>query len=139
MIEKLTEVGVSAVYLLATERSTRSYGETNLKRLRRVAAAAVEQCERSRIPSIDQGTWEQGLTRLADFEQRWLLTPGGGQAPAPAPETASIAVLVGPEGGWTDGELADLRELPCSGVGLGPTVLRVETAAVVGAARALLA
>ncbi len=138
MVEKLTEVGARAIHLWRTERAPRRYGDATVERLRRVAAAAVEQCQRSRLPEIAVCSWNEGLERLGGVERRWLLTPG---APPPPPIDAAdaepVALLVGPEGGWTEHEAALLEALPCRPVGLGPTVLRVETAAVVGAALAL--
>lgn len=134
MVEKLTEVGVWSIRLWSTERAPRRYGPANLDRLRRVAAAAVEQCERSRLPEIEVSSWERGLENLENLSDRWLLTPG---APAPGPvekrEGSRGALLVGPEGGWGPDELTVLEGLGCRAVGLGPTLLRVETAAVVGA------
>ena len=55
----------------------------------------------------------------------------------PGPAVAATALLVGPEGGWTDAERAELAALGCVAITLGPRVLRVETAAVAGAALAL--
>ncbi len=139
LVEKLTEVGAQAIHLWRTERAPRRYGSATLERLRRVAAAAVEQCERSRLPEIEARSWDDGIELLAGCGRRWLLTPG---APAPVPlapgDADPVALLVGPEGGWTERESALLEALPCRPVGLGPTVLRVETAAVVGAALALV-
>lgn len=140
MIEKLTELGVRAVHLWTTERGPRRYGAARLERLRRVAAAALEQCERSRLPLIDACSWDEGIAGIRRCGRRWLLQPG-----APPPETATragdddsaVALLVGPEGGWDEAELELLVGLPCRLIGVGPTVLRVETAAVVGAALAL--
>ena len=137
MVEKLTEIGVRSLAIWSTERGPRSYGPANLERLMRVASAAVEQCERSRVPEIRQISWTEGLERLAAIEHRWLLKPGAPGAASLEPDAGPVAVLVGPEGGWTDAELSDLARLPCREIGLGPTTLRTETAAVVGAARAL--
>jgi 16S rRNA (uracil1498-N3)-methyltransferase len=140
MVEKLTEVGVRAIHFWMTERGPRSYGAANLERLRRVAVAAVEQCERSLVPELENRAWGEGVERLRSFGRRWLLTPGAPPAPKLEPDDpAPLALLVGPEGGWTDEELAELDRLPCAAFGLGSRILRVETAAVVGAARALLA
>jgi len=75
------------------------------------------------------------LERL-DASTSRVLAPGGG-ALAPDPSASSIALLVGPEGGWSTTELSQLSDLGVANVGLGPRVLRVETAAVVAAALAL--
>ncbi len=137
MVEKLTEVGAGSIFLWATARAPRRYGEGNLERLRRVAAAAVEQCDRSCVPVIENLDWEDGLSRLGSVGERWLLRPEGGAVPARSTGDEAIALLIGPEGGWTEKETRRLEALPCRSVSLGPTILRVETAAVTGAALAL--
>lgn len=138
MVEKLTEIGVRRVHLWATERAPRRYGSGRLERLRRVAAAALEQCGRSYLPEVGVVDWQEGLDRLRTFQSRWLLLPGA-PPPADPADTCPVALLVGPEGGWTPAEQQQLVELPCRAVGLGPTILRVETAALAAAARALIA
>lgn len=138
MVEKLTEIGVVGIRLWTTARAPRRYGSGTLERLRRVAVAAVEQSGRSRVPEIAAVSWEEGLELSGRFERRWLLAPGFPPLPASELENEdSLAVLIGPEGGWAPEELDRLASPACLRVGLGPSVLRVETAALVGAARAL--
>ncbi|HEX2253560.1 MAG TPA: RsmE family RNA methyltransferase [Thermoanaerobaculia bacterium] len=140
LVEKATELGVAAVRLIATERTPREFGDGTLRRLERVAAAALEQCHRSRLPELSGShEWDEvpGLLAGIPAGRRWMLDTGeaaaGGEAlRACAGEAA--ALLVGPEGGWTDGERQALAALGCEPVSLGPTVLRVETAALAGAA-----
>jgi 16S rRNA (uracil1498-N3)-methyltransferase len=123
-VTKLTELGVDRVVLLAAERSVVRWAPADvgdrLERLGRVAREASMQCRRLRLPEI------AGILSVEEIVARCpgevaLAEPGG-----PAPSLSRPVVLVGPEGGWTDDELAagDGR------VGLGPTVLRVETAAI---------
>lgn len=139
MVEKLTEIGVRAVRFLRTERSPRDYGKATLARLRRVAASAVEQSERSFLPAVSGvHPWPEALDRLARADRRWLLAPGAEAAPAAPEDGAETALIVGPEGGFSEAEVSELTALPALPVGLGPTILRVETAAVAAAARALL-
>lgn len=137
MVEKATEVGVSAVRLLNSERAPRQLGEGTVGRLRRVAAAAVEQCHRARVPEITgPHDWRELETLAAGAEARWVLDTaaesGWGEV------GRSGALLIGPEGGWTSGEREDLRRAGWRPVGLGERILRAETAAVVGAAMLLL-
>lgn len=138
MVEKATEVGVHAIHFLHTERAPRHFGEGTLDRLRRVAAAALEQCHGAHLPEITgPHDWRglSGLTRTT--EARWVLdteTEGGGWGEG----AQSGALLIGPEGGWTPEERGELRATGWRAVGLGPRVLRAETAAVVGAAAVLL-
>lgn len=135
LVEKATEVGVAAVRFVAAERSPRGYGAGQLERLRRVACAAVEQCGRSRLPEVGGPHRVSELAPLlAPFGERWLLDPEAA-FPGLFAATAPCALLVGPEGGWTAGERRTLTgDLGCRPAALGPRILRVETAAVVGAA-----
>lgn len=122
VVQKLTEVGVDCIVALAAERSVVRWdgerADRNLARLRKVAREAAMQSRRTRLPKV------RGVVPFAD------LAPGEGVALAePGGEPPSLdrpVVLVGPEGGWSAAELA--AEVPR--VGLGPSVLRAETAAV---------
>jgi 16S rRNA (uracil1498-N3)-methyltransferase len=136
LVEKATEIGVSAIQFVATERAAREVSVEALKRLRRVAVSAVEQCHRARVPEISgPHPWEACLEQLEGPMSR-VLAPGGGVLKLD-PSASSFALLVGPEGGWTATELSQLADLGVPSVGLGPRVLRVETAAVVAAALVL--
>ncbi len=128
-VQKLTELGVDAIWLLDAERSvvrwTGDRAETHAERLRRVVREAAMQSRRCWLPEVRVGialatALAADGAALADLDG----TP---------PTLDRPCVLIGPEGGWTDAE----RERAPARVGLGPTVLRAETAAV--AAGALLA
>jgi 16S rRNA (uracil1498-N3)-methyltransferase len=125
-VQKLTEIGVDRIVLLCTERAVvRWDGErasSHLERLRRVAREAVMQSRGRWLPSVS------GLTRLSSLLGEGvgmagvaLADPGG-----PPPTLDCPTLLIGPEGGWSPGEL----EMCPARVGLGQTVLRTETAAV---------
>jgi 16S rRNA (uracil1498-N3)-methyltransferase len=141
LVEKATEVGVAAVRFVGSERTPRDFGAGSLERLRRMALGAVEQCGRSRVPEVTGvHPWDEVRRLLAELPDRWLLhtEPEEGGRWGWETEASAGAVLIGPEGGWTEGEAAELLELGCRPVWLGERVLRVETAAVVAAARVLL-
>jgi 16S rRNA (uracil1498-N3)-methyltransferase len=95
---------------------------TQLSRLRRVAREAAMQSRRVWLPEVAGVT---GVAELAATSGVALAHPGGGPPALDRP-----VLLVGPEGGWDDAELAAAPAL----VGLGPSVLRTETAAVVAGA-----
>lgn len=142
LVEKATEVGVSAVRFVHTARAPREFGEGTLERLRRVAAAALEQCHRALLPEISgPHAWREAVP-LASGEGRWVLdtVPDPGSAPAGWGGAAwtSGTLFVGPEGGWSPEERREVREAGFRPVHLGERVLRVETAALVGAAALLL-
>lgn len=139
LVEKATEVGVAAIHFVACERAPRALGPAAIARLERVAGAALEQCHRARLPEISGPlAWRELPVRLTPLAVRHVLDPAaasGQQAPSVEP----AALLVGPEGGFTESELTELRAWGCVPLGLGPRTLRIETAAVVGAALLLLA
>jgi len=140
LVEKGTEVGVSAVHFLNMARAPRELGSGTLDRLRRVAAAAVEQCHRSRLPEVTgPHDWKE-IGPLAGAGGRWFLDPEADGAPALTndPATTEGVLLVGPEGGLAPDERQDLLAAGWRPVGLGERILRLETAAVVGAALILL-
>ena len=122
-VQKLTEIGVDRIVPLVTARSVVRWppGEAGgqLARLRRVAREAAVQSRRVWLPEVT------GVTSVADLAGESGVAfahPGGGP-----PALERPLVLVGPEGGWDDDELA---AAPVQ-IGLGPSVLRTETAAVV--------
>ena len=140
LVEKATELGVSELYPVHTSRSV--VERVNLDRLRVHAIEAAEQTERLSVPSIAA---PQPLDRLVaqwPAPRRLLLCDESGASPPIADALRGAAaldntpacpwaVLVGPEGGFAETELDALRKLPfvCA-VGLGPRVLRADTAAL---------
>jgi 16S rRNA (uracil1498-N3)-methyltransferase len=139
LVEKVTEIGVSGVRFLNSGRSPRKYGTRTLERLRRLARAATEQCERARVPEVTGvHPWDELAILLAGIDDRWILDSRSVAEPGvEVRESESAALLIGPEGGWTDGELKAFSELGCHGISLGERTLRVETAAIVAAASLL--
>ncbi|MEO1088808.1 MAG: RsmE family RNA methyltransferase [Acidobacteriota bacterium] len=133
LVEKATELGVAGVTFFAGERTPRDYGRAKLERWRRVAAAAVEQCGRSTVPTIS------GVVPLAEAvddapSSCIALVPGAPPlAELPSPVEGSMSLVIGPEGGLGDEDLALLAERGADRGRLGATILRVETAAVAAA------
>lgn len=125
IVQKLTELGVDRIVLLHADRSVVTWDERraakHLERLRRVAVEAVHQCRRVTVPVIE------GPVRALTFLPDAVAAEPGGRPD----DGTDLVVAIGPEGGWTDRELAVARDR----VSLGPTVLRVETAALAAAAR----
>lgn len=138
LVEKATELGVASIRFLHTERAPREFGEGTIARLRRVASAALEQSHGSRLPDITGPHDWRELTVLTDGAgERWVLDTEA-EPTGWSPAGGSGALLIGPEGGWSPGERGHLADAGWKPVGLGPRVLRLETAAIVGAARLLL-
>lgn len=138
LVEKATELGVTAVRFVAAERAVRGVDGKALARLRRVAGAALEQCGGARLPELSGLHPVTALPQLiAATASAYMLDPGATVA-LPATSTGSAAVLIGPEGGWEPEELSVLSAAGALPVRLGPRVLRVETAAVAAAALLLV-
>ena len=138
--EKATELGVARLTLVSSARtqSFRASGSA-AQRLERIVREAAKQCDRSDWPRI------AGPVAFADAIRgergtRLVLDPGGEPFPATLPE-GPTALLVGPEGGWTEGELGRAIAEGWATVSLAAGKLRAETAAVaaVTLARAALA
>lgn len=125
-VQKLTEIGVDRIVPLLAARSVVRWpaGESasQLARLRRVAREASVQSRRVWLPEVDPVTPFGSLVGQAGV---CVAHPGGGP-----PSLGRPVVVIGPEGGWDDAELA-LAGRAGAPVGLGPSVLRTETAAVV--------
>lgn len=137
LVEKCTEAGVSAVLPWAAARSVRDRaGASTLRRWRRAAAEASKQCGRADVPEVaDVLPLDDAL---AAVRGRLLLVadPASADDPAAARGTASrIAAVVGPEGGFEPGERASIAAAGAVPFGLGPLILRIETAAAVAVHR----
>jgi 16S rRNA (uracil1498-N3)-methyltransferase len=135
LIEKGTELGVSAFVPVMTERTQPE--RLNRERLAAHAVAAAEQSERLSVPEIRAAVRLPQLLAGRDSSRRLVVCDetGGGEPVAVALAAlepgAPAALLVGPEGGFTDSELDALGNLPfVTRAGLGPRVLRAETAAL---------
>lgn len=137
LVEKATELGVRAIRFLTTERSVRELGAGQRGHLEKVVRAAVEQCGRARCPEISgPHSWSELPRLLAGSDLAFHLDLG--HPPPAAGRATRLAVLVGPEGGWTEAERRTLAELGTRPAGLGERVLRVETAALAAASLCLL-
>lgn len=133
VVQKSTELGVAAVLPVAAARSVlRLAGERADKRRahwQQVAVSACEQSGRNRIPEVAPIQPLLQWLAAARGQAAWVLAPGGGDGlPAGERPEGVVHVLVGPEGGWTEGELAACDAAGVRRMTLGPRVLRTETA-----------
>jgi 16S rRNA (uracil1498-N3)-methyltransferase len=120
MVQKVTELGVDRLVLLHAEHSVVRWkpdrAEHQLARLQRIADEALRQSRRVLRLTIDA---PQAAT---DVLGQFVVAEPGGRALL----AGDTSVAVGPEGGWSESELAACRDR----IDLGPTILRTETAAV---------
>ncbi len=134
LVEKATELGVSALCPMTTRRT--SVARVNLKRLRAHAVDAAEQCGRLTVPPISPP--KTLFETLASWpHHRFLIwaDESGSGAPAktllPAMVGSNVGIVIGPEGGFSDDERMALAAVPGScALSLGPRILRTETAAL---------
>lgn len=135
LVEKATELGAARLLPVFTRRT--NAGRVNLERLRAQAVEAAEQCERLTVPEVAEPADLERL--LADWPAgRLLLVPdetGGGpplaQVLGEMRDCPAWGILVGPEGGFAPEEIENLGRAPqVRRVGLGPRILRAETAAL---------
>jgi 16S rRNA (uracil1498-N3)-methyltransferase len=133
-VEKATELGVTRIVPVAAARSERGLfegGQKRAERWRRIAHEASEQSRRLRFPEIDAPAKISRALADASTHRYWC-----DERPGAPPLIAafrmrtgdSTAVLIGPEGGWTDTERDQFQATGWLGVSLGPLVLRAETA-----------
>jgi 16S rRNA (uracil1498-N3)-methyltransferase len=137
LLEKATELGVHRIVPVQAERSEKGLERAAAKRLQRwsrVVREASEQSRRARLPEIDPPLSMAGALAF-DASYRFVLEES--EAPTilsvlPAERRAEdlVALLVGPEGGWTDRERAQMAGASWRIVSLGPGILRAETAAI---------
>lgn len=132
LFEHGTEVGIDVFWPLWTER-TRPQGE-RLERWQRIVRAAAGQCDRDWLPEVEParelGAFLAGPLPAA----RFVGAPGAPPLGEVAGAVGDVVVLVGPEGGFADGERDAVVAAGFVPAGLGPHVLRTETAALVAAA-----
>lgn len=130
VVQKLTELGIDRIVVLRSDRSVVRWepqrAGRQIERLRSVARNAAMQCRRCHLPEVD------GVHALADVAGAGVVRADRSGA---SPRLGASLVVVGPEGGWTEGE----RDLVPDTVAVGVHTLRAETAAVaVGALHAAL-
>lgn len=131
-VAKAVELGVIAIQpLFAARGQVRLDGDRLDKKLdhwRRVAVSAAEQSGRETVPDVrEPRTLEDWLSEVASGA-RLLLDPDAGDGAGDLPRAEAATLMVGPESGWTENELAAARAAGFTPIRLGPRVLRTETA-----------
>lgn len=134
MVEQLSQCGAAAWVPMRTGRAQRDPSASQLEKFRRVARESAKQCGRAWVMDVElPRSLDEALEVGGDI--RLVAMDATGSAPVGMEWGPTVRVLVGPEGGWTDAERAGLAGATM--LRAGPHVLRLETAAVVGAAMVL--
>jgi 16S rRNA (uracil1498-N3)-methyltransferase len=134
LLEKLTELGVASFTPLRTARSVVHARVTKLDKLQRHVIEASKQCGRNVLMKVQPTIEWSAFCRAAELPPRRVLGhPGGDWTRADASSKAGCDTLtaVGPEGGFTEEEVAMSQAAGWRLLDLGPRILRVETAAIV--------
>lgn len=136
VVQKATELGVSAITPLFTERTEVKLDESRqasrLQHWQQVAISACEQSQRTGVPVVSPPQQFNGFLESCSAQHKLVLHPtaeAAGLNPQEAVET--VCVLVGPEGGFSEAEIDSSIRRGFKPWQLGPRVLRTETAPVV--------
>jgi len=132
VLEKATELGVAKIQPLVTRRCVAD--KLNGERAATIVTEAAEQCARTALPEVAEPMKLETLLRDWPEDRALFFADETGGAPAAAQFAAHsgpAALLVGPEGGFDDGERALVRAHPMArAITLGPRILRGETASI---------
>ena len=135
VVEKTTEVGVTRIVPLVTQRGIVEPGSGKVERWRRVAAAAARQSLRMGVPELLEPTPFAEAIRHAG-EGGVLLHNDNGLSTLEDVVGSPVSLFIGPEGGWGEEEMGLATEAGLDLAQLGPYRLRSETAGMVAVARA---
>ena len=131
-LEKAIETGVTRIIpVIASRSNVKDAGRR--ERWHRIIIEAAKQSKRYHLPVLDEPV---SFANVLDVHalSKILFAGRNGSALKPAIKGSPVLYLIGPEGGWTDGELKSAEQHGFALVGLGSTILKAETAAVVGTA-----
>ena len=143
LIEKLVELGVTKLIPLATQRSVAEVKPKVIERIEKQIIEASKQCGRNFLMEVSPQTSISQLCeadsenpcKITDETMKLLSHPYDSQpltAFSLAPDRP-VAIAIGPEGGFTESEVASLLDAGWNATKLGPTILRIETAAIAAA------
>ena len=134
VLQKATELGVTKITPLITERTevklTGERADKKMEHWQQIIISACEQCQRNLLPELSEPQNYSDWISQCDTELKFVLHHRDSKG-LPKNETAkSVALLIGPEGGLDEDEIAEAIVNGFSPLTLGPRVLRTETAPV---------
>lgn len=134
-IQKLTELGVATIQPLISERVSvaKKQYEGRENHWHNIAVSACEQCGMNRLPAVKAPVPLNDWTNAQRGTRLGAIPNGAPFAKIPLPlsdKQAAISILIGPEGGFSPGELDAIESSGFVGVTLGERILRAETAAI---------
>lgn len=140
ILQKTTELGVTQIVPLHSERALQKPSQNRRERWHRVLISATKQCKRAWLPELcNAQQFEESLSQLEKFSRCLLLSPHAEAQHIKTvlretPNPNAIALFVGPEGGFSNQEITTAIESGCVPVTLGRNILRTETAAITAVA-----
>src|SRR5690606_5958043 len=142
--ENAAELGVARASPLQTTRTVVHPGAGKLEKMHAAVIAACKQCNRNDLMAIDPPRpWPEVVEEVARSGELFLMTtlqtPGIAGQLWRLQAAPDVTIAIGPEGDWTPDEVALAERNGAVRVGLGPLVLRVETAAIAAVSTILLA
>lgn len=134
-LEKATELGIHKIYPLITSRTEKK--SFRQERMKNIMVSAMLQSRQYFLPYLSEPISLSGIFELNDFQQKMIAHCADEDSKAALTDIVekdtSKMVLIGPEGDFTEGEIADCLENGFLPVSLGNTRLRTETAGIVAA------
>ncbi len=137
VVEKATELGAGAVIPFSSDRTiAHGVGPERLKRWRRIAKSAAEQCGRRDVPAVtDPADFAAVLGRFCAYDVVLFAWEGAreplrDQLPALVANAHSVLLVIGPEGGFSRDEVEAAKAGGAATISLGDRIMRTETAAL---------
>ena len=127
LIQKSTELGVTHIILASSARSQKK--NPRLERLRKVIVGACEQSQRMWLPKLETRKDMAKVFQTLSCDQKLIGDTGISEPTTIRPQNTCLAI--GPEGGWTEGEINLAKQNGFKAIGLGSLTLRSTTAAIV--------
>lgn len=134
VLQKATELGVTRIVPLMTERTEVKISGDRLEKIRdrwqQILISACEQCQRNRLPQLSDPVALPNWLEAVTSDVRFVLHHRDTQSLPQAARPVSVSLLIGPEGGLSDGEIVLAKQAGFDALTLGPRVLRTETAPI---------
>lgn len=132
IVQKATELGVSKIGVFSSEYCAAFMNENKIERLNKVAREAAKQCMRSCAPEVVYfDNFKSALNSASEFKNKLFACEFAKQSDIEIMSiSGSTALVVGSEGGFSEGEFVLSQQLGFSGITLGKRILRAETAAI---------
>ena len=132
VVQKATELGAEKVGIFSSEYCSAYINENKIERLRKVAREATKQCMRSRAPEIEYfNDLQSALKSAQNYQNKLFACEFAHKSEVDLSKIeGSTAIVIGSEGGFSEGEFALSKELGFKAVHLGKRILRAETASI---------